>query len=64
MARLVVKLGSSVVADPAGELRAGVLAAVRAGGFREYFDPTTGDGRGAADFGWSAALVLDLLAAP
>jgi glutamate 5-kinase len=28
MARLVVKLGSSVVADPAGELRAGVLAAL------------------------------------
>ena len=47
----------------AATLRAGVLAAVRAGGFREYFDPTTGEGRGAADFGWSAALALDLLAA-
>lgn len=30
-------------------------------GFREYFNPNTGEGYGAADFSWSAALVLDML---
>ena len=33
-------------------------------GFREYFDPTTGEGLGALDFSWSAALALDWLAGP
>ena len=31
-------------------------------GFREYFDPLTGEGLGARDFSWSAALALDWLA--
>ncbi|HEY4001520.1 MAG TPA: hypothetical protein VGO93_21780 [Candidatus Xenobia bacterium] len=31
-------------------------------GFWEYFDPHTGEGLGAHDFAWSAALALDLLA--
>ena len=31
-------------------------------GFREYFDPISGKGRGTHDFTWSAALVLDVLA--
>jgi hypothetical protein len=39
-----------------------MLNAVRQEGFREYFDPGTGAGRGVADFSWSAALTLDLLA--
>ena len=43
-------------------LRAAMLNAVRQEGFREYFDPCTGAGRGASDFSWSAALTLDLLA--
>lgn len=30
-------------------------------GFREYYDPHTGDGLGATGFTWSAALVLDWL---
>ncbi len=30
-------------------------------GFWEYFDPHTGEGLGASDFSWSAALALDLL---
>jgi hypothetical protein len=47
----------------AATLRAAVLNAVRQEGFREYFDPHTGAGRGVADFSWSAALTLDLLAA-
>ncbi|TWF78148.1 trehalase [Pseudonocardia hierapolitana] len=46
----------------AATLRAAMLNAVRQEGFREYFDPRTGAGRGVADFSWSAALTLDLLA--
>ena len=46
----------------AATLRAALLGAVRHGGFREYFDPHTGVGRGVSDFSWSAALTLDLLA--
>lgn len=33
---------------------------VERGGFREYYDPTTGEGFGARDFSWSG-LVLDML---
>ena len=46
----------------AATVRAALLAVVRAGGFREYFDPLSGAGRGCTDFSWSAALTLDLLA--
>jgi hypothetical protein len=28
-------------------------------GFREYFDPLSGDGLGADDFSWTAAIALD-----
>jgi hypothetical protein len=45
-------------------LRAALLNTVREQGFREYFDPLTGAGRGVADFSWSAALTLDLLDRP
>ncbi len=38
------------------------LRLVRQSGFREFFDPFDGTGRGSHDFSWSAALVLDLLA--
>jgi glycogen debranching enzyme len=41
---------------------ASTLRLVRQSGFREYFDPFDGTGRGSHDFSWSAALVLDLLA--
>jgi glycogen debranching enzyme len=43
-------------------LREAMLSAVREAGFREYFDPHSGVGRGVGDFSWSAALALDLLA--
>jgi Trehalase len=46
----------------AATLRRAMLTAVRAEGFREYFDPHDGTGRGVGDFSWSAALTLDLLA--
>ncbi|RKS74798.1 hypothetical protein BZB76_3320 [Actinomadura pelletieri DSM 43383] len=36
---------------------------VRQSGFREFFDPFDGTGRGSHDYAWSAALVLDLLGA-
>jgi glycogen debranching enzyme len=35
---------------------------VERSGFWEYFDPTTGDGLGTAQFTWTAALTLDMLA--
>jgi len=38
------------------------LALVEKSGFWEYFHPHTGEGLGADDFTWTAALVLDLLA--
>jgi len=39
-----------------------VAALVAGAGFAEYFDPLTGEARGAGRFSWTAALVLDLLA--
>ncbi|MFC4906594.1 MGH1-like glycoside hydrolase domain-containing protein [Actinomadura gamaensis] len=52
--------GLTVVADL---LYGSTLRLVRQSGFREYFDPFDGTGRGSHDYSWSAALVLDLLAA-
>jgi hypothetical protein len=37
------------------------LELVRRSGFREYFDPFTGEGAGVDRFSWSAALTLDLV---
>jgi neutral trehalase len=45
---------SSVVRDKTLEL-------VRRSGFREYFNPVTGEGYGTDSFSWSAALTIDLL---
>lgn len=39
------------------------LALVTLSGFREYFDPLTGNGLGADRFSWTAALSLDFLSA-
>ena len=50
-------------ADLADELRARTLALVERSGFSEYFSALTGDGYGADDFSWTAALVIDLLEA-
>jgi len=43
------------------ELAERTLGLVQKSGFREYFDPTTGEGLGADQFTWTAALALDLL---
>ncbi|HEY0168324.1 MAG TPA: trehalase family glycosidase [Jatrophihabitans sp.] len=50
--------GATELADRVAESS---LALVARGGFREYFDPISGDGLGAQDFSWSAALTLDFL---
>ncbi|MFF7965350.1 trehalase family glycosidase [Streptomyces sp. NPDC007903] len=47
--------------ERADELRRGFLAEAGRSGFAEYIDPTTGAGRGARNFSWTAALTLDLL---
>ena len=47
--------------DHAAVLRESTLEMVRKSGCYEYFDPFTGEGLGAADFSWTAALTIDLL---
>ncbi|MEO6651627.1 MAG: neutral trehalase [Ilumatobacteraceae bacterium] len=44
-----------------GRLRRPTLELVERHGFREYFDPISGDGLGTDDFTWTAALVIDWL---
>jgi glycogen debranching enzyme len=45
----------------AGALEATTLRLVSGAGMREYFDPLSGEGRGAGEFSWTAAVVLDML---
>jgi glycogen debranching enzyme len=47
--------------DHAAALRESTLEMAREHGCREYFNPLTGEGLGAKDFSWTAALVIDLL---
>lgn len=47
--------------EHAQALTESTLDMVRIGGFAEYFDPTTGEGAGADNFSWTAAIVIDLL---
>jgi len=44
----------------ASALRQRTLALCRESGFREHYSSRTGEGSGARDFTWSAALALDL----
>ena len=53
----LVRLGYS---EQAGELVARLGRALAAEGLREYYDPYTGRGMGAVDFGWSS-LAVELL---
>src|SRR5690606_16503576 len=48
----------------AAGLRQAMLDVVRHGGCYEYFHPYTGEGIGAREFSWTAALVLDLMSHP
>jgi glycogen debranching enzyme len=50
------------LAAEADELRRLTLRLVESSGFAEYYDPSTGEPLGSADFSWSAALTLDLAA--
>jgi Mannosylglycerate hydrolase MGH1-like glycoside hydrolase domain len=43
-------------------LRIHTLGLITRSGFREYYNPITGDGLGASDFSWTAALAVDLVA--
>jgi hypothetical protein len=47
--------------DDADRLRNRTFEMVESQGFREYYNPLSGEGLGAKDFSWTAALVLDLL---
>lgn len=51
--------GNAALAD---ELRAALLDLVTQAGFSEYFSALTGEGYGADDFSWTAALVIELIA--
>jgi hypothetical protein len=50
--------GENELADA---LRGGLLETVRRTGFREYVNPVTGQGCGTDEFGWTAAVALDLI---
>lgn len=50
--------------DHAEALRESTIEMVGHAGCYEYFDPMTGEGAGAANFSWTAALAIDLLKEP
>lgn len=47
--------------DLAETIRETTLKLVQNQGYREYYDPFTGDGYGTDSFGWTAALTIDLV---
>ncbi|MDD3916303.1 MAG: trehalase family glycosidase [Synergistaceae bacterium] len=47
--------------DQAERLRRAIAELPAKGGFREYFNPETGEGHGAHRFSWTAALLIDVL---
>jgi len=60
---LIVRgLRSSGAHELADDLRERTLRLVEQRGFSEYFSAITGEGFGADDFSWTAALTLDLIA--
>jgi len=52
-------LKSRGLAEPAARLRDSLAGLVARSGFREYYDPFTGEGYGARDFTW-AGLLIDM----
>lgn len=58
---LVAGLRASGFDDASTRLAARTVELVARSGFREYFDPQTGQGYGAENFAWTAALTIDLL---
>ncbi len=57
---IVEALASCGRTDLATELRNRTLALVAEHGFAEYFSSRTGEGHGAPEFSWTAALAIDL----
>ena len=55
--RGLLRYGFKSVAE---ELLQKTIAVIKKSGFREYYNPLTGDGLGAKDFGWST-LVVDMM---
>ncbi|MBI2176114.1 hypothetical protein HYU40_02050 [Candidatus Woesearchaeota archaeon] len=55
--RGLLRYGFRAVAD---ELLQKTIAVIRKSGFREYYNPLTGDGLGARQFGWST-LIADMI---
>jgi hypothetical protein len=47
--------------DTAEHIKQGVLDLVAKSGFREYYNPFTGEGLGGKSFSWTAALVIDMI---
>jgi glycogen debranching enzyme len=45
----------------ANHIREGIFELVANHGFREYYDPFTGEGLGGKSFSWTAALVIDMI---
>jgi glycogen debranching enzyme len=58
---VITGLRDNGFADAAAHLAERTLELVARSGFREYYHPETGEGLGADEFSWTAALVLDLL---
>jgi Trehalase len=47
--------------DRAERIKQGALRLVAEHGFREYFNPTSGEGLGGKNFSWTAAAVIDMI---
>ncbi|HYW27805.1 MAG TPA: trehalase family glycosidase [Terriglobales bacterium] len=47
--------------EMARQVEESTVRLVERSGFREYFDPFTGEGYGSMDFSWTAALLIDVL---
>jgi glycogen debranching enzyme len=47
--------------EKAEQIREGVIELVKEHGFYEYYDATTGEGYGAQNFSWTAALLIDMI---
>ena len=47
--------------DKARNIKDGIIELIKNHGFYEYFDPYTGEGYGADNFSWTAALLIELI---
>lgn len=47
--------------EEAEAIRSGVFELVKSHGFREYYNPKTGEGLGGKDFSWTSSLVMDMI---